>query len=63
MKVVAISMGIGVAKAILISFTAISSLCDFLVCTFVFFKSMPWNACIFWMAFCGFKKCNETDAD
>ena len=42
-------MGIGTAKAILISLTAISSSCDFLVCTFVFFKSMQWNACAFWM--------------
>ena len=48
-KVVSISMGIGVAKAILISLTAISSSCDFLVSTFVFFKSMQWNACAFWM--------------
>ena len=62
-KVVSISMGIGVAKAILISLTAISSSCDFLVCTFVFFKSMEWNACAFWMAFWGFKKYNQIDAD
>ena len=46
-KVVSISMGIGVAKAILISLTAISSSCDFLVCTFAFFKSTQWNACTF----------------
>ena len=62
-KVVSISMGIGVAKAILISLTAISSSCDFLVCTFVFFKSMEWNACAFWMAFWGSKKYNQIDAD
>ena len=37
---------------IIISLTAISSSCDFSVCTFVFFKSMQWNAC----AFCAFKK-------
>ena len=56
-------MGIGVAKAILISLTAISSSCDFLVSTFVFFKSMEWNACAFWMAFWGSKKYNQIDAD
>ena len=62
-KVASISMGTGVAKAILISLTAISSSCDFLFCTFVFLKSMQWNACAFWMAFCGFKKCNQIDAE
>ena len=62
-KVVSISMGIGVAKAILISLTAISSSCDFLVCTFVFFKSTQLNASTFRMAFCGFQKCNQIDAD
>ena len=46
-KAVSISMGIGTAKAILISLTAISSSCDFLVCTFAFFKSTQWNACAF----------------
>ena len=56
-------MGTGVANAILICLTAISSSCDFLVWTFVFFKSMQWNACAFWMAFCGFKNYNQIDAD
>ena len=63
LKVVSISIGIGVVKAILIYLTAISSSCDFLVWTFVVFKSMQWNACAFWMAFCGFKKCNQINAD
>ena len=62
-KVVSISMGIGVENAILIYLTAISSSCDFLVWTFVFFKSMQWNACAFCMAFCGFKNYNQIDAD
>ena len=62
-KVVSISMGIGVENAILIYLTAISSSCDFLVWTFVFFKSMQSNACAFWMAFCGFKKYKQIDAD
>ena len=62
LKVVS-SMGIGVVKAILIYLTAISSSCDFLVWTFVVFKSMQWNARAFWMAFCGFKKCNQIDPD
>ena len=62
-KAVSISMGIGTAKAILISLTAISSSRDFLVCTFVFFKSMQWNSCAFWMALCVFKKYNQIDAD
>ena len=53
-KVVSISMGIGVANAMLIYLTTISSSCDFLFWTFVFFKSMQWNAYAFWMAFCGF---------
>ena len=39
-KVVSKSMGIGLAKAILISLTAVSSSCDFLVWTFMFSKSM-----------------------
>ena len=62
-RVVSISMGIGVAKAILISLTAISSFCDFLVWNFVIFKSMQWNVCAFWMSFGGFKKYNQIDAD
>ena len=62
-KVVSKSMGIGLAKAILISLTAVSSSCDFLVWTFMFSKSMQWNACAFWMGFCGFKKYNQIDAD
>ena len=63
MKVVSISMGIGAAKAILIFLSVISSSCNFLVSTFVVFKNMQWNACAFWMAFCGFIKCNQIDAD
>ena len=54
-----LSIGIRVAKAILIPLTAISTSCDFSICTFVFFKSKQWNAC----AFCVFKKYNQIDAD
>ena len=46
-KVLSVSMAIEVSKAILISLTAISSSCDILVCTFLVFKSMQWNACAF----------------
>ena len=62
-KIVSISMGTVLANAILIYLTAISSSCDFLVWSFVFFQSMQWNACAFWMAFCGFKRYNQIDAD
>ena len=58
-KVFSLSIGTGVAKVILISITAISSSCDFLVCAFVFFKSMQRNAC----DFCDFKKYDQIDTD
>ena len=49
MKVFSISIGIGVVKGVLISLTAISSFCDFSVCTFECFKSIPCNACNFYV--------------
>ena len=58
-EVFLINIGIGVAKAILISLTVISSSCDFSVCTFLFFKSMQWNAC----AFCIFKNYDQIEQD
>ena len=58
-KVFSISIGIGVAKAIWTSLTALSFYCDFSICTFMFFKSKQCNAC----GFCVLKKYNQTDAE
>ena len=45
-KVFSISIAVGVAKAILISLSVIFCTFNFLVCTFVFFKSMIFKSLI-----------------